>query len=231
MPFSRFPPGILTFLRGIQANNNHDWFTAHKRDYQDCCLAPAKEFVETAGSAIRAFIPGIEAEAKVMGSILRMTRDTRYASADRPYKDHLDFWFWEGTRNQAVSGLFARISADFVGIGAGCHGFVRGRLRSFRDAAVDPRHGARLASAAAVIESKGYRIQGEHTKCLLKGYPVDAVAARFLRFNALYVHKDEPPEIAIRDGALLGTALRYWRDLEPLHRWITECVQFQERSR
>jgi uncharacterized protein (DUF2461 family) len=55
----------------------------------------------------------------VLGSIFRINRDTRFSKDKRPYKDHLDFWFWEGDRKAASSGLFARVSPDGVIVGAG----------------------------------------------------------------------------------------------------------------
>jgi uncharacterized protein (DUF2461 family) len=57
----------------------------------------------------------------VLGSILRIHRDTRFSRDPSPYKDHLDFWFWEGER-RAVSGFFARLTPEHLGVGASCHG-------------------------------------------------------------------------------------------------------------
>ena len=68
-------------------------------------------------------MPGIATEARVNGSIFRINRDTRFSKDKTPYKDHLDFWFWEGQRKTALSGLFLRIAPAAVTVGAGAHGF------------------------------------------------------------------------------------------------------------
>ena len=57
----------------------------------------------------------------MLGSIFRINRDTRFSADKRPYKDHLDFWFWHGVRATAASGLFLRLTPDDVSIGAGTH--------------------------------------------------------------------------------------------------------------
>ena len=48
----------------------------------------------------------------MLGSILRINRDTRFSRDPSPYKDHLDLWFWEGERRRAVSGFFARLTPE-----------------------------------------------------------------------------------------------------------------------
>jgi len=225
MAFTAFPEEAFTFLRQLRTHNSREWFEAHAGEFHRYCLEPAKQFVQSAGAVIREFVPDIQAQPRILGSIFRLNRDTRYAKDNKPYKHHIDFWFWEGERKNAVSGLFARIHPDFVGIGAGCHGFNKQRLDWFRGAVADPQSGMLLARITNAIESAGYKLRGEHYKRLPKEYLDDGPAARFLRFNALFVHQDEPPETALREGALLAAAGRHWRALAELHHWITKHVQ------
>ena len=82
-------------------------------------------------------MPGIATEARVNGSIFRINRDTRFSKDKTPYKDHLDFWFWEGQRKTALSGLFLRIAPAAVTVGAGAHGFDPTRLARYRAAVAD----------------------------------------------------------------------------------------------
>jgi uncharacterized protein (DUF2461 family) len=89
----------------------------------------------------------LEAEARVNGSIFRINRDVRFTQDKRPYKDHLDLWFWEGDRSSAVSGLFLRITSSRLTLGAGSHGSDRDRLAAYRDAVVGPASGPRLGAS------------------------------------------------------------------------------------
>jgi uncharacterized protein (TIGR02453 family) len=223
--FRRFPDETQAFLRSLRANNRRDWFEAHQEAYQRSYVEPAKAFVEEAGRRLRAFVPEIRAEPRILGSIFRIHRDTRHAPPDRPYKDHLDFWFWQGPRSRAVSGLFARVAPDFVGIGVGCHGFDPERLAIFRAAVAAHTSGGDLSVAAAAVEQAGYELSGRAYKRMPKGHPQDGPASRFLLFKALYVHVDEPASIAVSDGAVIETCLQHWRALLPLHEWITRHVQ------
>ncbi len=108
--FGGFPPETIRFLRELRSNNHNAWFDAHRSDYQAFWVAPARAFVVAAGQQLAELAPGIRAEPRVLGSIFRISRDSRFSRDPRPYKDHLDFWFWEGERRRAVSGFFARLT-------------------------------------------------------------------------------------------------------------------------
>ena len=123
----RFPAETVAFLTDLRAHNDKAWFDSNRVRYESGYLEPAKEFVELIGPALAKLVPGIRAEPSVRGSIFRINRDVRFSSDKRPYKDHLDFWFWEGDRKAAVSGLFLRVWPDGVVVGAGAHGFDRNR--------------------------------------------------------------------------------------------------------
>ena len=107
-----FPADTIEFLADLRRHNNKGWFDAHRDRYETAYVEPAKAFVEAAAPGLATIVPGITAEPRVLGSIFRIHRDTRFSTDKRPYKDHLDFWFWQGARKTAVSGLFLRVSPD-----------------------------------------------------------------------------------------------------------------------
>jgi uncharacterized protein (TIGR02453 family) len=223
--FGGFPPETVRFLRELRVNNHKEWFDAHRADYQAFWVAPAKAFVVAAGQQLVELAPGIRAEPRVLGSIFRINRDTRFSRDPRPYKDHLDFWFWEGERRRAVSGFFARLTPEVLGVGAGCHGLDPERLPVFRQAVADPTSGAELADIAQRLEAAGYRLDGAALKRPPAGFIGGGPAGRFLRHKSLFVHHDEPADERIQTDAVLATCVRHWSALAPLHRWLTDNVQ------
>ncbi len=137
--FSGFDPAALGFLRDLGEHNDRAWFEAHRADYEGLVLRPARELVVALGGRLARLAPGVHADPRVNGSILRLNRDARFSADKRPYKTHLDLWFWEGDGpSRGCSGFFLRIEADRVGYGAGMHHFdkemiaavPRGRRRS-----------------------------------------------------------------------------------------------------
>src|SRR5438876_5955775 len=98
------PAEGIQFLRDLRANNNKAWFDAHRKVYEEYLLEPAKQFVLDAGERLRKIAPGIHAEPRVQGgSILRINRDTRFSKDKSPYKNHLDFFFWEAGSGASMS--------------------------------------------------------------------------------------------------------------------------------
>jgi uncharacterized protein (TIGR02453 family) len=223
-PFA-FPADTLAFLDELGRHNTKAWFEANRGRYQIAYVEAAKAFVDAVTPSLESIVPGIRAEPRVLGSIFRIHRDTRFSPDKRPYKDHLDLWFWEGDRKTAVSGLFVRVSPEMVGVGAGSHGFDKRALAAYRSAVADPDTGAELARIVAGIEAAGYDLGGKTYSRAPRGYPAEGPAARLLRHSALFVHHDEPPELALDRERLLPTLTRHWIALAPLHRWLVAQVR------
>lgn len=224
--FPGFPRETVRFLADLTTNNDKTWFDANRADYEAYWVDPAKEFVVAAGEALSEIAPAIEAEPRVNGSIFRVNRDIRFSNDKRPYKDHLDIWFWEGERKAAVSGFYMRITATQLGIGVGAHGFDKDRLVSFREAVVDSRSGAALAEAAAAVETAGWKVRGQKYKQLPRGFEAaDETQERFLRYGALWCGEDADLPASLFNRRAVSYVMNRWEKLEPLHRWLVDALQ------
>lgn len=220
----RFPAETVAFLTDLRAHNEKAWFDANRARYESAYVEPAKAFVEAIGPDLDELVPGIHAEPRVHGSIFRINRDIRFSSDKRPYKDHLDFWFWERDRKSAVFALFLRVWPDGVVIGAGAHTFDKHQLATYRDAVAGPTAAAELTTIVNELEAAGHAIGGETYKRVPRGYPAAGIFERLLRHSALYVHADLPAKTASM-AKFIETALGHWRTFIPLHRWLVANVQ------
>jgi len=219
-----FPPGTLEFLTELREHNTRNWFDANRGRYERDVLAPAKELVTALAPALDRVAPGIRAEPRVLGSIFRINRDTRFSSDKRPYKDHLDFWFWHGERASAVSGLFLRLSPDGVAVGAGAHDLRKGTLRRYREAVCDPSAGSGLADITRALEDGGSPVLGRSLTRPPAGYDAPTDAAPLLLHRALFAAHLEPPELATQPD-LVARLEEHWASLAPLHLWLVRHVQ------
>ena len=220
----RFPQETVAFLTDLRAHNEKAWFEANRARYDSGFIEPAKAFVEAIGPELNDLVPRIHAEPSVGGSIFRINRDIRFSSDKRPYKDHLDFWFWEGDRKAAATALFLRVWPDGVVVGAGAHGFDKYQLATYRDAVADPVAGAELATIVADLEAAGREIGGETYKRVPRGYAAAGMAERLLRHSALYVHAELQAKTA-SSAKFIETVLGHWRAFIPLHIWLVANVQ------
>jgi len=223
--FTGFPPETTEFLAALAKNNSKEWFDAHRSDYDDFWVAPAKAFVVAAGEALQELAP-VEAQPKVNGSIFRVNRDMRFSADKRPYKDHLDFWFWEGERKSAVSGFYMRITPVAVGVGVGAHRFDKDRLAIYRTAVADSRSGKSLLEAVTSLERAKIEVKGEHYKKLPRGFETDdEFTARMLRYNALWTGEDAAAPKVLNSSRFVSWAMSRWTKAAPLHGWLVDNLQ------
>ena len=219
----RFPASTVDFLTDLRAHNEKAWFDANRARYDSDYLEPAKAFVEAIAPDLDRLVPGIHAEPSVRGSIFRINRDIRFSPDKRAYKDHLDFWFWEGERTAAPSALFLRVSPDGVIVGTGAHSFDSAQLAAYRDAVADTVIGGELAAIVTELETAGHEIGGETYKRAPRGYAASGLCERLLRHSALYVHADLPATAASAAG-FTETALTLWRRFLAVHTWLVAYV-------
>ena len=219
-----FPRETLDFLSELGENNTREWFDANRARYERDLVAPAKTFVTDVAPLLERLAPGISAEPRVLGSIFRINRDTRFSADKRPYKDHLDFWFWHGQRSSADSGLFLRLTPDELIVGAGAHDLQKERLQRFREAVADPAAGPELAGIVADLDRAEVGVAGKSLTRPPAGFAAAPEAASLLLHRALFAAVTEPSDVATGDD--LGDHLeRAWTPLAPLHLWLVEHVQ------
>ncbi|MFQ5967212.1 MAG: DUF2461 domain-containing protein [Acidimicrobiia bacterium] len=224
--FAGFPRETVNFLTALSKNNNKSWFDAHRADYEAFWVEPAKQFVAAAGESLTELSPEVQAVPRVNGSIFRVNRDIRFSKDKRPYKDHLDFWFWEGERKQAASGYFMRITPTDLGIGVGAHGFDKDRLAAYRSAVVDPKSGPALIKAVQAVEAAGWEVRDQHYKRLPQGFDAaNEHQERLLRHSSLWTGRDEPHPKSLTSSRLVSFCMSRWEQLQPLHRWLVDTLQ------
>jgi uncharacterized protein (TIGR02453 family) len=225
--FAGFPREGLEFLEGLATDNSREYFDAHRTTYESELLAPAKDFVVALGGELRSRVSaGIRAEPRINGSILRINRDTRFSTDKRPYKEHVDFWFWESDApSRERPGLFVRLRPATVTLGAGMHRFEPPVLAAYRAAVADEGTGRALEEAlAAATGLRGATVGGLAYKRVPRGFAADHPRAELLRHDALYVSGEwKLPRSASR-AAFVGWVAERLERLAPVERWLTATL-------
>jgi uncharacterized protein (TIGR02453 family) len=103
--FRGFAEEGLRFLDELALNNNKQWFDSHRPQFDEYLLEPAKAYVVEVGARLQERIsPGIHAEPRINGSIMRMNRDIRFSKDKSPYKT----WFDSGSGRAITARWSAR---------------------------------------------------------------------------------------------------------------------------
>jgi uncharacterized protein (TIGR02453 family) len=223
--FAGFPAAAFAFLSGIATHNDKAWFDAHRTLYEEGYVAPARAFVAALGPRLRDISAGVQFEPKVNGSLSRINRDIRFSKDKRPYKTHLDIWFWHGERKSwSAPGFWFRLTPEAVMLGSGMHGLADDALEAFRQSVVHPRSAKTLLSAVEQVRAAGPYAVGEKTrKKLPRGYPADGPAAEFLLHESLHAGIDLPAEAA-RKKDFLDVCVGHYRAIWPISQWLLDEV-------
>lgn len=225
--FTGFDEGTTAFLADLRANNDKAWFDANRPRFEEQVMAPARAFVASMGGALREIAPEVRAEPKVNGSIFRIHRDVRFSPDKSPFKDHLDFWFWDGTeRRRALTGFYLRILPDEVGIGVGAHGFDKTQLHAYRDLVVSPA-GKKLRDVVDEVAGHGFTVGDEQWKRTPAGWeePDDERLASLLRHGSLHARVREDVPAVLTSKRFVSWCLTRWRKAAPLHVWLRDNLQ------
>jgi uncharacterized protein (TIGR02453 family) len=212
--FDGFPKETFAFLRALSKNNKKAWFDAHKDDYQSFYVEPANAF-------IAAMVPRVRKLSIGGGGAMRIYRDTRFSKDKKPYKDHLDLFFWHGKKKSwDVPGFFMRLSAGEVWLGAGMHHFVDPkRLASFRKAIDDDKRGKKIAAIVKKLEKAGYDVGGRELKTVPRGFDPEHERADLLKHKGLFAMVEAKPKDA-QGSKFVGFCIRHFEALEPLNSWL-----------
>lgn len=224
--FEGFAPEALCFLADLREHNDRAWFQDHRDEYETFLLEPARDLVEALGMELGRFAAGINADPRVGRSIMRINRDTRFSRDKRPYKDHLDLWFWQGEGpSRERPGYWFRLTPERLILGAGMHRFERPVLERYREAVADPSRGGALERAVGVVAEAGYELGGRHYKRVPAGYDVPPERTDLLLHDGLYagVETAIPPEAHARDFPAFCAG--HYRKLAPLVDWLAELTE------
>lgn len=226
--FQGFPQEAIDFLAGLAANNNKEWFEAHKQMYQTHIVAHAPAFVAALGERLKRISPGIEYDTRTngSGSMMRIYRDTRFSQDKTPYKDHVAFAFWEGRQKKMENpGFGFQFGVEGGGLYAGMWGFSPEMLTAYRNAVIDESHGAALTAAIDAVRKAGnYPVQGEHYKRVPAGFPADHPRADLLKYNGLHVFAPPIPPAVVASPQLVDVCFEHFRNMAPVQQWLVRLV-------
>ena len=223
MAFTGFGDPTFTFLRDLGRNNDKAWFQAHRAAYEDDLLEPAMGFIEAIGPLLAKFSPGVRAEPKIGGSMMRINRDIRFSKDKRPYKDHLDMTFKVGPAKTSP-GYWFRLTPKELILGAGIHMLDKPDLERYRKAVDADRSGADLAKIVTKEARAGYDVGGEHYKRVPAGFAPDHPREALLRHAGIYVGTDMKVPAEAKTARFPAFCAAHYKKMAPLMDWLLANV-------
>lgn len=212
-----FTDATVVFLRALERHNSHEWFRAHKTDYETHVREPALRLISDLQDPLSKISPHFRADArKVGGSLFRVMRDTRRKHPDGPYKPWIGLRFFHEQKNEVhAPSFYVHLSPT----GAGTESFVGGglwrpepptlkKIRAFLD-----NNPNAWTKALATPALKRYADDGACLTNMPRGYAADhPLAADLKRTSFVW---DRPVATFVTNG-LKADLVRAFKDVAPV---------------
>jgi uncharacterized protein (TIGR02453 family) len=203
--FAGFPREAISFFKGLEANNNREWFQAHKDTYERACREPMQALMA-------------ELEPRLgPGKISRINRDIRFTPDRSPYKTHIA---------AGVGGYYINLSADRLYVGTGIYKPDPAVLARFRAAIDRDASGRELHAIVRSLERKGYEV-GTHASLTSapKGFAAAHPRIDLLRMKDIFAGRLFQPAAWLSTHSGLDRIQRVMRDVQPLTKWLSRHVR------
>ncbi|MFA6137157.1 MAG: DUF2461 domain-containing protein [Sulfurimonas sp.] len=224
MDFSGFSKKTLPFLKAIRANNNKEWFEAHKSEYEELILNPSRAFVVEMGEHLQALEPTIHAEPKINKSLFRIYRDIRRMGSNKePIKSRIGIIFWQGRASRLQSSSFyLHFSPDELFVAVGVRWFEKPLLDAFRDYIKDEKKRVELDAVLKELSACGYQTLPFGYKRYPQGFNSDMPSADMALFKGMAAYKILEPNLIENGEKLISTLYKIYEDMLPLQKIMYE---------
>jgi len=219
-----FTAQTLRFFKQLAANNNKEWFEAHRDDYETNVREPMRELVEELDVRFARFAPEIGGDPK--RSMFRINRDIRFSKDKSPYKTNAGCWFHHRSASRKVGSEAAEGSAGFYFhlqpgksfIGAGVWMPPRPQLTKLRDAIAE-----KPQAFGRMVQALPKRFGGLSAESALKriprGYAEDHPAAKWLKYQSFTTGRSLT-DAQVTSAKLPALLEREYEAMLPLVRWV-----------
>ena len=214
--FNGFPEAGISFLQGLQENNNKAWFEAHRTEYEEHLLEPARAFASEMADRLSALTG-----EPVEGKLFRIYRDVRFSKDKRPYKNHIGVAFGEaGREKRETPGFYFHLEPPTVMLGGGLHEFPKDYLEAYREVLADPVRAATARGLTETLARDGYELWGKTYKRVPKGFDAADPSADLLLHGGLFAGITEPIPAEVHSSALLDHCEKHLKPVVPLVTWL-----------
>ncbi|MEN4045282.1 DUF2461 domain-containing protein [Sulfurimonas sp. NWX367] len=226
MEFTGFSKKTLPFLAAIRKNNNKEWFSAHKQEYETLILNPSRAFVTEMGEHLQALEPSINAIPKINKSLYRIYRDSRRPNAlAMPIKERIGIIFWQGnSKRMQSSSFYLHFSPEELYVAVGVRWFEKPMLDAFRQTIKNDAKRAELANILKVIKAKNknYTHLEKGYKRFPKAFHADMEHADLSLYKGMATYTILDPHL-IEDGEkLINRLYEIYEDMLPLQQFMYE---------
>ena len=212
LPYLR--PEGLKFLRGLEKNNDREWFQSRKAVYEAELKEPMLAIVRKITDAMMEFAPHHVRPAEK--SLFRIYRDTRFSHNKRPYKTHVAAWWSHmGMEKTSGAGYYFQVSPKGVVIAAGAYMPEKEQLAAIRNWLLENHEAFRKVLNKPAVKKTFSEFEGEALTRPPKGFPFEHPALDLIKQKQWGLSTTLPAETALETN-FAQTLTKHFKLLAPL---------------
>jgi uncharacterized protein (TIGR02453 family) len=212
LPYLR--PEGLKFLRALARNNDREWFTPRKAEFEAELKEPMLAIIRKVNEAMETFAPGYVRPAEKC--LFRIYRDTRFSNDKKPYKDHVAaWWMLEGFEKTSGAGFYFHIAPKEVIVAAGAWMPAKDQLAAIRHWLLDHHAEFRSLIGKAAVRKTFAEFEGNPLTRAPKGFPEEHPALDLIRCRQWGLSTTLPVETALEKN-FAATLARHFRLAAPV---------------
>ncbi len=214
---------IITYLKGLEENNNRDWYHAHKEEYREA----SEDFERLTGSLMMEI-------GKEDSSILhheprdltfKLNRDTRFSNDKSPYNPAFRCHMGPQGKLPVPVGYFLFVSPgkSFLGGGLFADMFkdATDRIRDYIS-----RHGEEFR---AIIEApefqSNFKVEGTSLKNVPKPYEAEHPQAEFLKYKSWYIEFHFEDRMLDNEEDFVAYAAEKFLLMKPFNDFLNKALE------
>ncbi|MEQ9423166.1 MAG: DUF2461 domain-containing protein [Cyclobacteriaceae bacterium] len=207
------------FLKKLESNNNREWFTEHKDQYEAShheIITLADQLIENMNQ--RDHIENVSGKK----SVFRIYRDVRFSKDKTPYKTHWGLFLKRATE-ALRGGYYLHIEPKNTVVAGGFWSPNKDDLLHIRKQIAQD-----AAPLRKVLNSKKFKgffgeLQGEQLKTAPKGFDKEHPDVDLLRYKQLYItHKFDDKEVL--DPNFHQTVSNAWLEMRPFFNYMSDIL-------
>lgn len=224
---------ILSFLRGLEQNNNKEWFDAHKKQYLEAKNV-FNSFVAELIEGIAAFDPSVKGLG-VNDCTYRIYKDMRFSKDGLPYKTHFGAFVAMGGKKSGYSGYYFHVGTASGDSYPGSHMLASGNyyteprvLKILRED-IDLGGGDFDRIIREQVDKRMVLDSGPALKKVPAGFPADSPYAEYLKLKNFCLSCNFDDNFLLSPD-MPETVLEIFRSTKPFLDYINRAISFSRED-
>lgn len=207
-----------TFFKGLEKNNNKEWFHDHKKDYENHVKAPFVNLLESLIPSIVKLEPQISLQAK--DALFRINKDIRFSKDKTPYHTLLKAGFASGGKKSMLPGFYLGISADTIHAGGGLFNVKGPELKKIRSLIADETD-----EFLAIVSNKEFEntfggLKGEQAKRVDKTFEDILAKTPYILNKQFYAMAESPLSDYYDSKKLVAHIQKHFEVISKLNKFL-----------